>query len=102
MNKYGAKKTNGYDSKAEAKRGFELEMAMRAKVIKDLKKQVRFELIPAQEGERPVHYIADFTYRDLDGTLIAEDVKGVRTQVFIIKRKLMLQVHGIKVREVAP
>ena len=101
MNKFGAKKTNGYDSKADAKRGFELGLALRSGVIQDLQQQVRFELIPPQEGERPVHYIADFVYRDLNGKLIAEDVKGVRTPEYVIKRKLMLQVHGIRIREVA-
>ena len=51
-------------------------------------------------GERPVDYIADFVYRDKDGNEVVEDVKGVRTRVYVIKRKLMLWRHGIRIREV--
>jgi len=101
MAKYRNLKTDGYDSKAEARRGYELELAERAGVIKDLQKQVRFKILPSQDGERPVFYIADFTYRDLNNELVLEDVKGVKTKEYILKRKMMLYVHGIKIREVA-
>jgi len=97
-NKYHNTKTNGFDSKAEAKRGFELELLERAGKIENLRRQVSFELIPKQDGERAVTYKADFTYWQ-DGKLICEDVKGVRTPVFILKRKLMLWVHGIRILE---
>lgn len=100
MNKYGAKKTNGYASKREAERAFELKMLERDGKISDLQEQVRFNLIPKQEGEKPCDYIADFTYRR-DGALFVEDVKGVRTEVYRLKRKLMLYVHGIRITEVA-
>lgn len=49
--------------------------------------------------ERGVYYIADFVYYR-DGEYIVEDTKGVRTKDYIIKRKLMLYVHGIKIKEV--
>lgn len=100
MNKYSAKKTNGYDSKAEAKRAEELKLLQRAGKITDLQEQVPFELIPKQAGERAVVYKSDFTYWE-NGSFVVEDVKGMKTREYVIKRKLMLQVHGIRIREVA-
>ena len=75
--------------------------------ISELRRQVKFELIPRQmEGkrvvERAVDYIADFTYIQ-DGELVVEDVKSdftVKDPTYIIKRKLMLYMKGIKVREI--
>ena len=106
--KYGNKKiTVGgetFDSRREYDRYRELVLLVRAGKIHDLVRQVKFELVPAQrEGkkvvERAVYYIADFVYWEGD-EMIVEDAKGVRTDVYIIKRKLMLQEHGIKIREV--
>lgn len=75
-----------------------------------------YELIPAQYGEcgkdfkgrdtrvlleRPCRYVADFVYTDrATGQTVVEDTKGVRTKEYIIKRKLMLHVHGIRIKEV--
>jgi hypothetical protein len=101
MSKFGAKKSGGYDSKAEERRAGELKLLQRAGKISDLQEQVRFELIPKQPGERAVDYIADFVYLDATGAQVVEDVKGFRTREYVIKRKLMLRVHGIKLREVA-
>ena len=98
--KYRNVKTNGYDSKAEARRAAELELLERQGFIETLKKQVRFNLIPKQKGERAVDYVADFTYF-IDGRLVVEDVKGVKTPVYILKRKLMKFLHGIDIQEVA-
>ena len=89
-----------FDSKAEAARWQELSLLERAGEITELERQVEYELIPKQKGERAVKYIADFRYVDNDGKTVVEDTKGVRTPVWIIKRKLMLRVHGIRVREV--
>ena len=89
-----------FDSKAEAARWQELQLLERAGEIKELERQVEYELIPKQKGERAVKYIADFRYVDHDGKTVVEDTKGVKTPVWIIKRKLMLRVHGIRVREV--
>ena len=50
--------------------------------------------------ERAVHYIADFVYKDKDGELIVEDTKGFRTADYIIKRKLMLWVYNIRIKEI--
>lgn len=98
--KYGNKKTNGYASKAESRRADELKLLEGAGEISDLREQVRFELIPRQDGERSCSYIADFTFSE-NGAPVVMDVKGMKTDAYVIKRKLMLQVHGIKIREVA-
>lgn len=87
-----------FDSKKEAQRYQTLKLFEKAGMITDLKCQVAFELIPKQDGERAVKYIADFVYKEL-GKVVVEDVKGKRTQVYILKRKLMLERHGIKILE---
>lgn len=107
--KYGNTKVvdNGvkFDSKAEHKRWQYLVMLAKAKEIRDLRMQVPFVLIPAQVAPdgakiRPTVYLADFTYLDADGKLVCEDVKGIATDVYALKRKLMLMVHKIWVREI--
>ena len=94
-----------FDSKREARRFKELQLLERAGEISDLKTQVPFRLIekqPRKRGkpEQPVDYIADFTYWDKDNEFVVEDAKGKRTAEYIIKRKLMLKVHDIEIREV--
>ena len=93
-----------FDSVKEYRRYCELSLLERAGAIADLRKQVKFELIPSQrvDGkvvERPCTYVADFVYQE-GGKTVVEDTKGFRTKDYIIKRKLMLQVHGIRIREV--
>lgn len=92
-----------HDSIKEASRWCELKLLERAGEISDLKRQVKFELIPKQEGERAVYYIADFVYKDSNGKAHVEDVKGYKKggayNVFVIKRKLMLYIHRIKIKE---
>lgn len=104
MSKYNAKKTTvdglAFDSKREAARWLELKLLERAGEITDLRRQVKFTLIPKQQGERECAYIADFTYTE-KGALVVEDVKGAKTPEYIIKRKLMLEKHGIRVKEVS-
>jgi hypothetical protein len=107
MSKYRNVKTNGYASKREAKRAEELKLLEKSGAIRDLREQVPFVLIPKQEGERECKYIADFCYYEHqvgDGwegdVLVVEDAKGYRDPVYRIKRKLMLKVHGIRIREV--
>lgn len=100
--KYRSKKTavDGivFDSKHEAARWQELKLLERAGQISNLTRQVKYQLIPTQRGsvrtERGVSYIADFVYTK-NGQTVIEDAKGVKTPDYIIKRKLMLQVHGI-------
>ena len=88
-----------HDSRKEANRWCELKLLERAGKIRLLQRQVKFELIPKQDGEREVTYVADFTYIEND-KFVVEDVKGKRTKEYIIKRKLMLWVHGIKIKEI--
>ena len=118
--KYKAKKAelNGivFDSKKEARRYRELAVLEQAGIISGLERQVRFVLIPSQREpdtvgkrgritkgkliERECVYVADFVYIDERGERVVEDTKGYRTPEYIIKRKLMLWVHGIRIREV--
>lgn len=105
--KYGAKKVtvNGitFDSRKEANRYIELSSLEKVGKVSDLQCQVKFELIPSQRlhgkvVERAVNYIADFVYIE-NGQKVVEDTKGFKTPEYIIKRKLMLWVHKIKVKE---
>lgn len=104
-NKYGAKKIKDpatgfvFDSKKEFIRWCELRILERSGSISDLKRQVKYELIPKQVGERACTYVADFVYIDSDGNKVVEDTKGVRTDAYRIKRKLMLWKHGIRIKE---
>ena len=111
MTKYNNIKYGGCDSIKEYRRLKELELMQKKGLISGLQKQVPFELIPSQREtpnnpkskvlERSVKYIADFQYlREKDGVLVVEDAKGMRTKEYIIKRKLMLHVHGIRITEV--
>ncbi len=112
-----------FDSLKEYRRFRELSLLQKAGEITDLKRQVEFELIPAQYeeiptgevykvGERkgqpkmkrvclelPVKYIADFVYKE-NGKTIVLDTKGFKTKDYVIKRKLMLYIHKIKIKEV--
>lgn len=104
-----------FDSAKEYKRYRELELLQRGGEIQDLRRQVEYELIPEQRepdtvgarggvkrgklNERRCCYVADFVYTDRGNTVV-EDTKGMRTKEYIIKRKLMLWVHGIKIREI--
>ena len=98
--KYHNRKTKGFDSAKEWRRNQELETLQRAGEISELNRQVPFILMSSytisdettKQGFRTIReirYIADFTYRLKDGTRIIEDVKGVQTEVFKIKRKLL-------------
>jgi hypothetical protein len=98
--KYRNVKTDGYASKREAKRASDLKLLQRAGEIIDLQEQVKFVLVPKQKGMRSMSYYADFVYTDKAGVRHVEDVKGVKTPVYIAKKKLMQQVHGILIEEV--
>lgn len=79
-----------FQSKKEATRYSELKLLLKSKQIQNLLMQVKFELIPKQKDERAVKYIADFVYTE-NGQTIVEDVKGMKTKEYIIKRKLFKQ-----------
>lgn len=105
MRKYHNKKTvlNGrkFDSKKEARRFVELQMLEKKGLIKNLECQKKFELIPKQNGQRACNYIADFVYVDAsNGQTVVEDVKGVRTEVYKIKKKLLLYFCGLDIHEI--
>ncbi len=113
-----------FDSRLEARRYIYLSLLEKMGKISELRRQVKFELIPAQyedyetgklfkrgplKGqprikrrcvEKSCNYYADFTYKDENGKLVVEDTKGDKTDKYIIKRKLMLYIHKIKIREV--
>lgn len=113
-----------FDSVKELKRYGELKLLEQSGEINNLKLQVPFELIPAQheyyerysdktgkrikDGKRLVEYgikyIADFVYLDKNGKIHVEDVKGFRGgatyNLFVLKRKLMLYIHGIRIEEI--
>ena len=107
--KYHNKKTEidgiVFDSRKEALRWHELKLMERAGLISDLRRQVPFSLIPNLKDdsgkviERAVKYIADFCYIQ-DGEAVVEDVKGLRTREYVLKRKMMLYFHGIRVKEI--
>lgn len=122
-NKYGNKKVTvdgmNFDSKKEAQHYLNLKLLEKGGVIKNLQTQVKYVLIPAQyEGtgeyytkgkhkgeekkklvEKEISYRADFVYEQ-DGQTIVEDTKGFKTDVYVMKRKMMLYFHNIKIREV--
>ena len=97
--KYHSKRVGNHASKREAMRAHDLALLQRIGEISDLEEQVKYELIPKQQGERAVTYTADFRYRDKQGSLVVEDSKGMKTQQYVIRRKLMLWIHGIRIRE---
>ena len=106
MNKYHNSRftVNGktFDSKKEAKRYSELVDLAGHGVITDFKTQVKFELIPKQDGKRACSYIADFVYRDAENNLVVEDVKGSKKTLsdsYKIKKKLMLNVHETRITQ---
>ncbi len=97
-----------FDSKREYKRFTELRLLEKAGQISNLQTQVTFEIVPKQKKpsggvEHAVKYIADFLYTLPDGKNVIEDVKGISTKnlsTWVIKRKLMLYIHGIEVETI--
>lgn len=117
--KYHNRKVHKYgmvfDSIKELKRYEELLLLEKAGEIKNLQRQVKFLLIPSQYEkkwypklnsfgrgkciERPVYYVADFVY-EANGKQVVEDVKGIKTKEYILKRKMLLWFHDIRIQEV--
>ena len=112
--KYGNRKCRRdgitFDSVAEGDRYRQLQLLEKAGEIRDLCRQTKYVLIPAQyryvDGkkkliEREAYYKADVEYYEVgSGRQIVEDVKGVRTPEYILKRKLMLSEHDIQITEI--
>lgn len=124
-NKYGNRKIikdgQAFDSVKEARRWCELCLLEKAGEITDLCRQVEFPLLPTQREastevyqrgenkgkpkpgkviEKPVVYVADFVYKTKEGETVVEDTKGFRTKDYVLKRKMLLYFHKIKIREV--
>lgn len=104
-NKYRNTKTDvdgiRFDSKKEAARWKHLKLLQDIRCIKNLERQVRFEIIPKCGKQRAAHYVADFVYQHRgSGKQFVEDCKGMRTDTYKLKKKLMLSVHGIEIHEV--
>jgi hypothetical protein len=111
LSKYGNRKTLGagglFDSAKEARTFDELALAMRSsraeERVVDVKRSVRFLLIEARLGERACNYEADFVVTYADGRVEVIDTKSEitrRNRAYVIKRKLMLERHGVRIREV--
>ncbi len=118
--KYGAKKTavggEQFDSKREAKRYQELLLLQRAGEIAGLDRQVKYEIIPEHREpdsigprggkrkgkiiEKARYYVADFVYYDARAReVVVEDCKGFRTDVYRLKKALMYDRYGIRIKE---
>ena len=106
-NKYKNQKTQykgiSFDSKKECEYFIYLESLEAQGAISELQRQVRFELQPAfkHNGKtiRSINYVADFTFKDKDGQLHIVDTKGIKTEVYKLKKKMM-QFKGLEIEEV--
>ncbi|MDL2276355.1 DUF1064 domain-containing protein [Breznakia sp. OttesenSCG-928-G09] len=107
--KYRAKKTvvDGitFDSKAEARHYQELKLLERAGLIKELELQPKYELQPSfkKNGKtvRAINYVADFRYFDVrENKTIVVDVKGMKTPVYELKKKMVEYRYGVDIKEV--
>lgn len=109
-NKYHAKRTRVgdevFDSGKESRTYQDLLLAMQAKDandrVVDLKRSCKYLLVPKQDGERACSYIADFVAEFADGRIDVIDTKSEitrRNPLYVLKRKLMLERHNIRIRE---
>lgn len=106
-----------FDSKKEMYRYIRLKSMQEEGLISELRMQVPYEVIPAvyEKAEKQLktkvkmvdrcvqkatHYIADFVYKDIDGNIVVEDVKGKRTEKYLLKKKMMRAFLGITIKEV--
>ena len=110
MSKYNSRKTViddiTFDSKKEAKRYIELKKKQDEGEITDLRLQVPFELVPSftieidgkKRKRRNIRYIADFTYYE-NGQKVVEDVKGRKTEIYKLKKKLFEYKYKTTIKE---
>ncbi len=100
--KYGAVKTKvdgvTFDSKKEANRYRELKLLLQAGKIANLLRQPQFPIVINEV--KCGKYVADFSYVDERGQLAVEDVKGMRTAVYRLKKKLVEAIYHIKITEI--
>lgn len=93
---------NKFDSNMERRRWEELKIMEAGGLIFNLRRQVPYDLIAHEVTI--CRYVADHVYRRVEpfntlGPEIVEDVKGVRTAEYRLKKKLMLALHGIAIYE---
>lgn len=86
-----------FHSKRECERYKYLKMLLRAGTIRDLELQKRYEL--KVNGIKICEYRADFVYTDLDGRQVVEDVKGMSTAIYALKKRLLEACYGLRVVE---
>lgn len=105
--KYRNIKSNGFDSRKEEKQFYGLQIMEQLGKIKQLQRQIKIEIIPSfrfgGHTYRGIYYVADFTYYDEDGNYVVEDVKSEFTRklpVYRMKKKLLMYLKGIEIREV--
>lgn len=94
-----------FDSEMEFARYRQLQLQERAGFIRDLRRQVVYELAPAVvlDGRQkpPLRYTADHVYFDVEaGREVVEDTKGHVTEAYRVRKHLMKHVHGIEIKEV--
>jgi hypothetical protein len=92
-----------FHSKKEAERYLELKLLAKSGKITNLRLQPKYQIIPKrirQDGTttRAAHYTADFEYME-NGKLVVEDVKGFKTDIYKLKKKLFEFVHNIDILE---
>lgn len=108
MSKYRNKRTViggvAFDSKKEAERYVELKLLEKSGIICELKLQPRYELIPAytlnNKKVRKVEYVADFEYAEKGKGVVIEDVKGMKTEVYKLKKKLFEYIYKKEITEI--
>lgn len=87
-----------FDSKAEMQHYCELELLKKAGVVKDIQRQVSFQLQPGYTGKdgkkvKAITYKADFVVTYSDGHKEVIDVKGHLTEVYKLKKKMLLYIY---------
>lgn len=110
MSKYRNRKTVvdniKFDSQAEAYYYNDLKLLKRAGEILDFELQPVYELIPAYKHPvtgrtvKGIEYRADFKVVNKDGSEDVVDVKGFKTAVYKLKKKMFEQKYGIPIKEV--
>lgn len=100
VNKYNAKKVTvdgiKFDSIAESKRYSVLKLLERTGEVTELKLQPKYDLIV--NGTKVGFYKADFRYKR-NGELVVEDVKGMKTPIYNLKKRMIKAIYGIDILE---
>jgi hypothetical protein len=98
--KYGNVRSGGFMSKYEESVAVKLEALESCGQITELQYQVPFTLVPGNGRVRKITYIADFTWKDLEGNLCIGDAKGYnKDKVYRLKKKLLTLMLGLEITE---